>query len=108
MERPERGSRNQNSKEGEVEMKKVKKLNKVELELVRADMAFLIEQEKKSGDWKKWLESQQEWGRNKFKSNREIHDPDPRVNSLVELAYGPDPRVHPESKIRKARNNKVK
>jgi hypothetical protein len=33
-------------------------LDKVELEIVRADMAELIAREKENGDWDKWVESQ--------------------------------------------------
>ena len=33
-------------------------LDEVELELVRADMRYLIQKEKESGDWAKWEESQ--------------------------------------------------
>jgi len=35
-----------------------KPFDKVELEIVRADMAELIAREKENGDWEKWLESQ--------------------------------------------------
>jgi hypothetical protein len=39
-----------------------KPLDKTELEIVRADMKYLIEKEKENGDWAKWLESQKPFG----------------------------------------------
>lgn len=36
-------------------------LNEVELEIVRADIAYLKQQEIDSGDWAKWQESQKNW-----------------------------------------------
>jgi hypothetical protein len=36
-------------------------LDATELEIARADMKFLIEKEKESGDWDKWLKSQRTW-----------------------------------------------
>ena len=38
-----------------------KPLDKVERELVLADMKYLIEKEKENGDWAKWEESQKPW-----------------------------------------------
>jgi hypothetical protein len=40
-----------------------KPLDKTELEIVRADMRYLIEKEKENGDWAKWQESQKGWQR---------------------------------------------
>jgi hypothetical protein len=36
-------------------------MTEVELELAKADMAFLIAKEKESGDWDKWQDSQRNW-----------------------------------------------
>lgn len=36
-------------------------MNEVELEIARADAAFLIQKEKESGDWDKWLKDQAHW-----------------------------------------------
>lgn len=36
-------------------------MNDVELEIARADAAFLIQKEKENGDWDKWLKDQAHW-----------------------------------------------
>jgi hypothetical protein len=41
--------------------KVVRPMTEVELELAKADMAFLIAKEKESGDWDKWKDSQRNW-----------------------------------------------
>jgi hypothetical protein len=41
--------------------KVVRPMTEVELELAKADMAFLIAKEKESGDWDKWQDSQRNW-----------------------------------------------
>jgi hypothetical protein len=39
-----------------------KPLTDVEMEIIRADMAFLIQKEKESGDWDKWKKAQKRLG----------------------------------------------
>jgi hypothetical protein len=76
--------------------KKPKKFNKVEMELIKADIAFLKEQEKVSGDWDKWLVTQRKFGDQMYKSNRELYDNNgPKMKAHMEFVYGPDPRIKP-------------
>jgi hypothetical protein len=78
-----------------------KPFDKVELEIIRSDIAFLKEQEKKSGDRRRWLANQRRFfGSNWKMTNRELlrHENSfcnpTEVNRYEEYLYGPDPRVN--------------
>ena len=49
-------------------------MNDVELEIARADAAFLIQKEKESGDWDKWLKDQAHWKERDDITRRRIID----------------------------------
>lgn len=49
-------------------------MNDVEIEIARADAAFLIQKEKESGDWDKWLKDQAHWKERDDITRRRIVD----------------------------------
>lgn len=80
------------------------KLDETELEIIKADIAFLKEQEIKNGNWDKWLASQKQFKNNMFKSNRELYDKaGPKMKQAITFMYGPDPRIQPKPTRRKSK-----
>jgi len=69
-----------------------RQFDETELELIRADIAYLKQQEIDSGDWAKWEESQKQWkGFNFVRDSRErLHVIPPKGWSILRFWFSTD------------------
>lgn len=63
-------------------------MNDVELEIARADAAFLIQKEKENGDWDKWLKDQAHW-REMGRDGPAVEERARRIINVPEREQGP-------------------